>query len=225
MPHSSEETARLSVLQLKSKSAPSLSASGLFNLTLAAGERVMLMGASGSGKSVLLRLIADLDPSGGDVLLNGRSRMEFTGPAWREQVMYVAAEPAWWSTELVAHFTPAAWQALPQWVQRLGMREAVLSTAVPQLSTGERQRLALLRALSRQPQVLLLDEPTASLDEDSVHAVEVLLEEQRAAGMAMLWVTHSRAQARRMGSEQGWRCLYLQDGQLREQSLLEGVRT
>ena len=68
----------------------------------------------------------------------------------------------------------------------------------------------LLRGLLRQPQVLLLDEPTAALDEDSVSAVEDLLASRRKEGLAMLWVTHSHTQAARVAS----RCLRLHDRQL-----------
>ena len=93
---------------------------------------------------------------------------------------------------------------------QLGLREGFIDIPVAQLSTGERQRLALLRGLLRQPQVMLLDEPTAALDEASVAAVEQLLQARQAQGMSLLWITHSHAQALRVGQ----RGLRLHDRQL-----------
>ena len=194
-------------LSLQALSSP---IAGPYSCDLHAGECIAIMGVSGAGKSVLLRLIADLDPSSGDVLLNGQSRAQFSGPAWRQQVMYLAAEPAWWSDSVMAHFPAGSESELRHYASHLGLRENFLDIPVPQLSTGERQRLALLRGLLRKPQVLLLDEPTAALDEDSVTAVEQLLQAQQAQGMSLLWITHSHAQALRVGQ----RCLRLHDRQL-----------
>ena len=183
---------------------------GPYSLDLQPGECTCIMGASGSGKSVLLRLIADLDPSTGNVLLNGQARHRFTGPQWRAQVMYVPAEPAWWAASVMEHFPAGSENALQAAAQQLGLRAQFMQTPVAQLSTGERQRLALLRALLRQPQVLLLDEPTAALDEEAVTAVEQLLHQHQQQGLALLWVTHSHAQAQRVAD----RCLRLHDRQL-----------
>lgn len=200
----SSTTPRLSLQALQSSIA------GPYSLDLHIGKCISIMGASGSGKSVLLRLIADLDPCTGDVLLNGLSRNHFTGPQWRAQVMYVPAEPAWWGVGVMEHFPAGSENALQSMAQQLGLRAQFLQTPVSQLSTGERQRLALLRALLRKPQVLLLDEPTAALDEDSVTAVEQLLRSHQQQGLALLWVTHSIAQAQRVSD----RSLRLHDRQL-----------
>ena len=197
-------TTRLSLQALQSPIA------GPYSLDLHPGECLCIMGASGSGKSVLLRLIADLDPGTGDVLLNGQPRHRFSGPQWRSQVMYVPAEPAWWGTGVMEHFPAGSENALQLAAQQLGLRPQFMQTPVAQLSTGERQRLALLRALLRQPQVLLLDEPTAALDEAAVAAVEQLLRTHQQQGLALLWVTHSHAQARRVAD----RCMQLRDRQL-----------
>ena len=188
----SSTTPRLSLQALQSPIA------GPYSLDLQPSECTCIMGASGSGKSVLLRLIADLDPGTGDVLLNGQPRSRFTGPQWRAQVMYVPAEPAWWGAGVMEHFPAGSENALQTAAQQLGLRAQFMQTPVAQLSTGERQRLALLRALLRQPQVLLLDEPTAALDEASVTAVEQLLRQHQQQGLALLWITHSHAQAQRV---------------------------
>jgi ABC-type iron transport system FetAB ATPase subunit len=83
-------------------------------------------------------------------------------------------------------------------IGELGLPVAALDWPVARLSTGEKQRLALLRALCLRPAVLLLDEPTAALDEDSTAAVEEVLAGCLAAGSALVLVTHSREQARRL---------------------------
>ena len=184
--------------------------SGPCSLELGAGECVAVMGASGAGKSVLLRLIADLDPGSGEVLLNGQPRSAFSGPAWRQQVMYLAAEPAWWGPTVVEHFPAGTQAALLEMASALGLRQGFMDVPLARLSTGERQRLALLRGLLRRPQVLLLDEPTAALDEASVAAVEQLLQRCQQQGLSLLWVTHSHAQAARVGQ----RCMQLVNHQL-----------
>jgi ABC-type iron transport system FetAB ATPase subunit len=83
---------------------------------------------------------------------------------------------------------------------RLALAPALLDAPVLQLSTGERQRMALIRALALASPVLLLDEATGALDEDSTLLVEAVLRERLAAGVAVVMVTHSAAQAARLGS-------------------------
>jgi ABC-type iron transport system FetAB ATPase subunit len=171
---------------------------GPFDLTLAGGEAVAIQGASGSGKSLLLRMIADLDPNVGEVWLDGVARASMSGPQWRARVRYCAAESGWWAESVAAHF--AAPDTIAPLAARLGLPEAVMGMTVLQLSSGERQRLALLRALGDRPAVLLLDEPTAALDPGSVARVEALLDEHRRAGMALLIATHDPAQPQRLGA-------------------------
>ena len=183
---------------------------GPFDLTLAAGECVAVTGPSGAGKSLLLRMIADLDPNEGQVWLDGRERHGWSPPAWRRQVVYNAAEAGWWTDHVAAHFPAPALAASRALAPRLGLDPALLDAAILRLSTGERQRLALLRALAGAPPVLLLDEPTGALDEHSTARVEALLAERLAAGTTILMVTHSPAQAARLGR----RHLRLENGRL-----------
>ena len=172
---------------------------GPVNLSVNAGECLCITGPSGGGKSLLLRAIADLDAAEGDVRLAGESRSAMSAPAWRRRVMLVSAEPAWWDVQVVAHFlVPPA----PQLLARLGFGDETLDWAVDRLSTGERQRLALARAVVLSPRVLLLDEPTAALDDDSKLAVEALLREHLAQGGGVLMTSHERAQVARLATRE-----------------------
>jgi putative ABC transport system ATP-binding protein len=164
------------------------------SFTLAAGECLVVQGPSGAGKSLLLRALADLDPNQGEVTLDGCSRAEFSGPAWRALVGYVPAEPGWWAERVGEHFLE--WSSVP--AARLGLAPDKGAQPVVQCSTGERQRLALLRALERRPRVLLLDEPTSALDRASTLAVEQLVVEACAGGMGVVWVSHDPDQAERL---------------------------
>ena len=176
---------------------------GPFDLTLAAGTCIAIAGPSGSGKSLLLRMIADLDPNQGEVFLDGQERRGIAAPAWRRRVVYGAAEPGWWHDTVAPHFAPGAARDLALTLTpRLGLDTALLDSPVVRLSTGERQRLALIRALAPDPPVLLLDEPTGPLDQDSTTLVETVLRERLAAGTAILLVTHSPEQAARLGQQQ-----------------------
>jgi ABC-type iron transport system FetAB ATPase subunit len=164
-------------------------------LAVDAGQCVVVSGPSGAGKTLLLRAIADLDPVSGEIRLNGESRRRIAAPAWRRQVMLVPAEPGWWAVQVLAHFyrTPE-----PTLLEQLGFADETLDWAIDRLSTGERQRLALARALVLEPRVLLLDEPTSALDEDSKVAVEAVLLQFLANGVGILMTSHEAAQAERL---------------------------
>ncbi len=170
---------------------------GPFELSIDAGECVSLRGPSGSGKSLLLRAIADLDPHQGEVWLDGVACEQIPAPQWRQQVALLPVESQWWLDEVGAHFPS---RDCP-WLARLGFSEAALGWQVSRLSSGEKQRLALARALMNRPRVLLLDEPTASLDETSATALETVVAEYRLENnAAALWVSHSATQAARVAT-------------------------
>ena len=169
---------------------------GPFDLTIETGECLAIAGASGSGKSLFLRMIADLDPSEGDVFLDGKSRHIMPAPEWRRQVVYNPAEPGWWADDVASHFAD-----LPKarvLASSLNLPAELLDGPVLRLSTGERQRVGLIRALALDPKVLLLDEPTGALDADNTALVETVLRQRLDAGTAILMVTHSDAQAERL---------------------------
>jgi ABC-type lipoprotein export system ATPase subunit len=189
-----EQGTRLLVKGLRSELA------GPFELSLAAGQCAAISGASGSGKSLFLRMIADLDPNTGEVWLDGVARASLTAPEWRRRVPYVAAESGWWLDHAIDHFPPERRAAAAALAAKLGVGQAQLEQAVQRLSTGERQRLALVRGFVLEPRIILLDEPTGPLDPDSTTAVEAHLREMMAGGAAVLMVTHDPRQADRLGA-------------------------
>lgn len=172
---------------------------GPFDFVLAPGDCLAITGPSGAGKSLLLRMIADLDPHEGEILLDARPSASMSGPEWRSKVVYSAAESGWWLDRVGEHFHERPIQRTAQ----LGLRPDIFEQAVASCSTGERQRLALLRALESQPPVLLLDEPTGALDPDGKAQLEALLETQLAAGLTLVLVTHDPEQATRLGTLRG----------------------
>lgn len=145
---------------------------------------------------MLLRALADLDPVSGQMYLDGNSFLDSSGPHWRRQVALLTAESFWWHADVAAHFdTPPDAATLA----RLNLPPDILDKPVERTSTGERQRLALLRLLQHQPKVLLLDEPTANLDDDNRRAVEELISDYLLQHQACaLWTSHDRQQIRRV---------------------------
>ena len=166
------------------------------SFSVAKGVCVSVMGTSGSGKTLLLRAIADLDENQGDVQLDGRRRADMPAPLWRREVGYVPAESGWWRDTVGAHFDDQ--DAAAGLLHRLQLSADCPDWPVSRLSTGERQRLALARALVLAPKVLLLDEPTSGLDEETTLRVEAILHEKCSAGASVVLVSHDAAQAERM---------------------------
>ncbi len=179
--------------------------------SVADGEIVAIVGNSGSGKTLLLRALADLDPNHGEVRCGDVVRDATAAPAWRRLVAYVASEPAWWCERIDQHFADAV--AAAATAARLGIGKQAFARSVALTSTGERQRLALVRALELKPRVLLLDEPTSALDPASKGKIEEMLAHIAASGVAIVIVTHDADQAARVAD----RVLRLIDGRLIEQ--------
>jgi ABC-type iron transport system FetAB ATPase subunit len=176
-------------------------------LDIAPGEIVCLTGPSGSGKTRLLRAIVDLEPHAGNARLGEVARESIPAHEWRRQVMLVPAESQWWADTVGEHFCHPMTDALaaltlppdaPQWT-------------VTRLSSGEKQRLALIRAASSEPAALLLDEPTANLDAAATERVERWLTGWiRDRRLPAIWVAHDAGQIRRVAD----RHLRIQDRHL-----------
>jgi ABC-type iron transport system FetAB ATPase subunit len=187
---------------------------GPINLVIEAGECVVLSGPSGSGKTLLLRAIADLDLHTGSAYLENKECKLFDSPQWRAQVGMLAAESQWWYERIGEHFkNKKDIPQLSEWLSDLGFDDSILNRQVAQCSTGERQRMALLRLLQNQPKVLLLDEPTASLDPENVQRVEKLINRYRQKKNAsVLWTSHDMEQIKRVAS----RHIRLENGKIKD---------
>jgi len=172
---------------------------GPVDVRVSDGVCLAVMGESGSGKTRLLRAIADLDPAAGACLLDGVASQETSATEWRRQVAYVPAEPGWWAASAIDHFADA--NVCREYAGRFGVDPAALSRPISELSTGERQRLALARALQFSPRVLLLDEPTGPLDDRATEKVEGEVKAQMSRGVTVVLVTHDSGQAARLRAD------------------------
>jgi ABC-type iron transport system FetAB ATPase subunit len=171
---------------------------GPYNFGVPAGTVFGLSGSSGSGKTLLLRAISDLDPSSGRVTLNGICSQSISGPEWRQKVAWLPAESLWWHDHVGAHFWREPDSAS---LAELGFAAEVMKWEISRLSTGEKQRLAILRLLQHRPEALLLDEPTASLDKGNISAVEKFITRylNDHHGLA-IWVSHDSEQLERVAA-------------------------
>jgi putative ABC transport system ATP-binding protein len=172
---------------------------GPVSFSIEAGKCLCLSGPSGAGKTIILRAIVDLDVHRGEVMLGNQACSLMTGPAWRKRVGYLPAHSSWWYETAAPHMPAVDSSALDS----MGFEKDILDKPISRLSTGEQQRLALLRLLENKPEVLLLDEPTASLDVANVNLVESLVEKYRTQHkVAVLWVSHDKEQTRRVATGQ-----------------------
>lgn len=186
---------------------------GPVDLTIHEAECVSLMGASGSGKTLLLRAVADLDAHDGGCRLRGDTCASMPAPEWRRRVGMLPAESQWWAETVEEHFPAGADGRDEVTMEALGFDASVWKWSVHRLSTGERQRLALARLLANRPEALLLDEPTASLDSANIENVEsIIASYKKTHGAAVLWVSHDPEQAGRVAA----RCFRLEGGVLTE---------
>ena len=179
------------------------------SLQIHAGERVALVGANGCGKSTLLRLLHGLtQPTSGQVQ---------SEPALRQAMLF--QKPHLMRLSVQANIALGLWLRGMSWKQarvqaltalaRVGLL-ALAQRNARQLSGGQQQRVAMARAWALQPQVLLLDEPTASLDPHAKREVESLIEEfaSGSEAMTLVFASHNLGQVKRLAS----RVIYLEQG-------------
>ncbi len=186
------------------------------DLTIAAGPRTVILGPNGAGKSLTLRLAHGLiEPSAG--------RVVWQAPRARRRQALVFQRPVMLRRSAAGNIDHALALAGLGGAERTRRRDAALERTglsdlarrpARVLSTGEQQRLALARAWAADPEVLFLDEPTASLDPAATRAVEDIVNAIHAAGTKIVMTTHDLGQARRLADE----IVFLHRGRLVEQA-------
>jgi tungstate transport system ATP-binding protein len=189
------------------------------SVTIERGPRTIVLGPNGAGKSVLLRLCHGLlEPTSGRIRWNApelpgaprRQAMVFQRPVLlrrsaRRNVTYALKLAGFHGDEREERATEA--------LRKVGL-DALGDRYARTLSGGEQQRLALARVWALRPEILFLDEPTASLDPGATHEVERVIAAMHAAGTKIVMVTHSLGQAHRLGDE----VLFMHQGRLVERA-------
>ncbi len=187
---------------------------GPLDLTLAREGVTIVLGPNGAGKTTLLKVL-----HGVERLSSGR----LEGAGDRSAQAYVFQSPIMLRRSVAQNLAyPLKLQGAPKaqidgavqdWAARIGLADA-LDRPAPRLSGGEKQKLALARALIRQPDILFLDEPCANLDGRATREIEALLHEAQAQGTRIIMTTHDLGQARRLAQD----VVFLLNGQIAEQS-------
>ncbi len=185
------------------------------DVQLQVGENLAILGATGAGKSLLLRCLAGLDAADeGRITVDDRPLDEWRMPSYRARVVYLHQRPALWEgtveDNLRAVFRLAAHRSRGydrshglRWLAAFERDEAFLGKATAELSGGEAEIVALIRALSVEPSVLLLDEPTASMDATATRQAEELLKlwVHGAPNRASVWTSHDADQVDRVADQ------------------------
>jgi len=195
-----------------------------FTAQIKRSEIISLLGKSGQGKSTLLRIMCRLESQDeGEILLHGHSYLTVDPKEWRKKICYVSQQSYMLPgsvednlrTVSQLHKTPFDMPLAKELMISLDLDYLDWGKKSIDLSGGEKQRVSLVRSLLLRPEILLLDEVTASLDMQSKHAVEKLLQEwQEQEGTTCICITHDIEQAQRM-SHRIW---FIEEGSLLEDS-------
>jgi putative ABC transport system ATP-binding protein len=174
------------------------------------GDSIGIVGPSGAGKSTLLRLLNLLaSPSSGKILYHGKELTQYEPTEIRRKIGYILQKPYLFGTTVrenlyypyqVSGIQPEAVE-IELYLEKAKLPPTLLSQKPSNLSGGEQQRISLLRSLLAKPEILLLDEITSALDEETTLQIEqLLLSEKADRNQTMLFITHNLRQAARLAT-------------------------
>ncbi len=186
---------------------------GPLDLELESGGTTIIIGPNGSGKTTLLKVMHGIERTNAGQVTWARDEpakhaFVFQSPIVLRRTVY---ENLAYPLRLLKTPKPHIAMAVQDWLTRAGL-SAVADSPATRLSGGERQKLAIARALIRKPEVLFLDEPCANLDGHATREIEALLQETAANGTRLVMATHDMGQARRMAQH----LVFLLDGTVHE---------
>lgn len=169
------------------------------------GDCISIVGQSGSGKSTLLKLCADLIPiSSGDIYFMGKSYKSYDPIELRKRISYCVQIPYLFGNTVYDNLEfpfkvrdeKVDNNRLEILLKRFNLDSSYLDKSIESLSGGEKQRISIIRNLIFIPEILLLDEATASLDKENAQMVEEYIKELNNSGVTVLWITHSEEQSK-----------------------------
>lgn len=196
------------------------------SLNIEAGDYISVVGPSGSGKSTFLKLCCNLiSPSGGKIFFSGCDIMLTDPVKLRNKIRYCFQTPVLFGNTVAENL------AFPYTVKKeefdsgkaerllsfFNLDKSLLTADIKKLSGGEKQRIALIRAIMLPPEVLLLDEVSSALDAENTKAVEKAVDILSSSGVTVLWVTHNPAQSRRRAGK----IVTIENGRIKSEEIVK----
>ncbi len=197
-----------------------------FSVSIEDGDFISIVGPSGSGKSTFLKLCCNLiSPSKGNIFFKDKSIFDYNPIALRKSISYVFQTPYLFGNTVIDNilFPYKIRDIEPDNVKiaelfsMFNLNESDLTKEIKNLSGGEKQRISLIRSILFNPDILLLDEITASLDADNTAIVEKVIETLNKKGVTVLWITHNPEQSRRYANK----LLTIENGKLASLEVLK----
>lgn len=190
------------------------------------GDCISIVGKSGSGKSTILKVIADLLPiSSGNLYFNGKCYTSYNPIELRRKISYCIQTPILFGENVYENLE------LPfkirnekidkfrviELLEKFNLNESILENNINSLSGGEKQRISIIRNLLYKPDILLLDEATSALDEENTKVIEEYIKELNRLGVTILWITHSIEQSQGIFNKR----ITITDGRVEEVEVLK----
>ncbi|MDF2564387.1 MAG: Phosphate-transporting ATPase [Massilibacillus sp.] len=190
------------------------------SFSIYAGDFVGVLGSSGSGKTSLFRILNLLQSAtSGSVSYLGKDTLSYPPTQLRKRIGYVFQKPYLFGSTVEDNLTypyqllkrKPDFEEIANYLAKANLPEDILTKKTTEFSGGEQQRIALIRSLLIKPNILLLDEFTASLDEENTLIIEqLILDEHKKQSLSILFISHNLAQAKRLAKQ----IMYLDKGKI-----------